>query len=73
MDRRTLGTQGLETSMIGLGCMGMSEFYGDSDDEQSIATIHRAIEIGVGGEMLSTTLTTVEVSETQSPSWATTV
>jgi len=47
MNRRTLGTQGLETSTIGLGCMGMSEFYGESDDAQSIATIHRAVEIGM--------------------------
>jgi aryl-alcohol dehydrogenase-like predicted oxidoreductase len=47
MDRRTLGSQGLETAAIGLGCMGMSEFYGESDDEQSIATIDRAIAIGV--------------------------
>jgi aryl-alcohol dehydrogenase-like predicted oxidoreductase len=47
MERRALGTQGLETSAIGLGCMGMSEFYGSSDDAESIATIHRALEIGV--------------------------
>jgi aryl-alcohol dehydrogenase-like predicted oxidoreductase len=44
---RRLGTQGLEVSSIGLGCMGMSEFYGESDDDASIATIHRAIDLGV--------------------------
>jgi aryl-alcohol dehydrogenase-like predicted oxidoreductase len=42
-----LGSQGLETSRQGLGCMGMSEFYGDADDAESIATIHRALELGV--------------------------
>jgi aryl-alcohol dehydrogenase-like predicted oxidoreductase len=42
-----LGSQGLETSRQGLGCMGMSEFYGDADDGESIATIHRALELGV--------------------------
>ncbi len=47
MERRTLGTQGLVTSAQGLGCMGMSEFYGDGDDSESIATIHRALELGV--------------------------
>jgi aryl-alcohol dehydrogenase-like predicted oxidoreductase len=47
MNSRRLGTQGLETSAIGLGCMGMSEFYGASDDDESIATIHRALEIGI--------------------------
>mgnify|MGYP001247021359 FL=1 len=47
MDTRALGTQGLEVSAIGLGCMGMSEFYGESDEADSIATIHRALEIGV--------------------------
>ena len=44
---RRLGSQSLETSAIGLGCMGMSDFYGPSDEQQSIATIHRAIELGV--------------------------
>jgi aryl-alcohol dehydrogenase-like predicted oxidoreductase len=48
MQHRTLGTQGLETSAMGLGCMGMSEFYGDrSDHGESVATIHRALELGV--------------------------
>jgi len=44
---RTLGTHGLAVSELGLGCMGMSEFYGDGDDAESIATIHRALELGV--------------------------
>ncbi len=47
MDRRRLGSQGLEVSEIGLGCMGMSEFYGQTDDGESIATIQRALELGV--------------------------
>ena len=47
MQKRKLGTQGLEVSEEGLGCMGMSEFYGEGDDEESIATIHRALELGV--------------------------
>jgi aryl-alcohol dehydrogenase-like predicted oxidoreductase len=47
MDRRTLGTQGLEVSAEGLGCMGMSWAYGPGDAESGIATIHRAIELGV--------------------------
>jgi aryl-alcohol dehydrogenase-like predicted oxidoreductase len=47
LDTRTLGAQGLEVSELGLGCMGMSEFYGTSDEEESIATIHRAIELGI--------------------------
>jgi aryl-alcohol dehydrogenase-like predicted oxidoreductase len=47
MQTRKLGTQGLEVSMEGLGCMGMSEFYGEGDDEESIATIHRALDLGV--------------------------
>ena len=46
MKRRTLG-KALEVSAIGLGCMGMSEFYGPHDDAQSIAVIHRAIDLGV--------------------------
>jgi aryl-alcohol dehydrogenase-like predicted oxidoreductase len=47
MERRKLGTQGLEVSAMGLGCMGMSEFYGRADEGEAIATIHRAIELGV--------------------------
>ena len=49
MDRRTLGrgTAALEVSAEGLGCMGMSEFYGSGDEGEAIATIHRALELGV--------------------------
>jgi aryl-alcohol dehydrogenase-like predicted oxidoreductase len=47
MDRRTLGTQGLEVSALGLGCMGMSEFYGTTDEDEAVATIHRALELGI--------------------------
>ncbi|MEA2340081.1 MAG: hypothetical protein QOG11_158 [Solirubrobacteraceae bacterium] len=49
MDTRTLGTgdAALEVSEIGLGCMGMSEFYGSADEDDAIRTIHRALELGV--------------------------
>jgi aryl-alcohol dehydrogenase-like predicted oxidoreductase len=47
MERRTLGRQGLKVSAMGLGCMGMSEFYGPSDEAESIRVIHRALELGV--------------------------
>jgi len=44
---RCLGAQGLQTFPVGLGCMGMSEFYGPSNEKESIATIHRALELGI--------------------------
>ena len=47
MDTIALGRQGLEVSRQGLGCMGMSDFYGPRDDAESTATIHRALELGV--------------------------
>jgi aryl-alcohol dehydrogenase-like predicted oxidoreductase len=47
MKTRRLGSQGLVVSAEGLGCMGMSEFYGVTDDDEAIATIHRALDLGV--------------------------
>lgn len=47
MQTRKLGNQGLVVSAIGLGCMGMSDFYGPRDDQESIATIHRALDRGM--------------------------
>jgi aryl-alcohol dehydrogenase-like predicted oxidoreductase len=47
METRQLGRSGLRVSALGLGCMGMSEFYGPADEKESIATIHRALELGV--------------------------
>jgi aryl-alcohol dehydrogenase-like predicted oxidoreductase len=47
MQSRTLGRSGLRVSAQGLGCMGMSEFYGATDDSESIATIHRALDLGI--------------------------
>ena len=47
MEHRTLGREGLTVSALGLGCMGMSEFYAGRDDAESIATIHRALDSGI--------------------------
>ena len=47
MDRRRLGTQGLEASAEGLGCMGMTWAYGPGDEQSGLATIHRALELGI--------------------------
>lgn len=47
MELRQLGTQGLTVSALGLGCMGMSDFYSKADEQESVATIHRALDVGV--------------------------
>ncbi len=47
MEKRKLGGGGLEVSALGLGCMGMSEFYGTGDEDEATATIHRALDLGV--------------------------
>ncbi|WP_375771042.1 aldo/keto reductase [Archangium gephyra] len=47
MEQRALGKQGLKVSALGLGCMGMSDFYGSGDEKESISVIHRALELGV--------------------------
>jgi aryl-alcohol dehydrogenase-like predicted oxidoreductase len=47
METRKLGRQGLEVSALGLGCMGMSDFYGPTDEAGAVATLHRALELGV--------------------------
>src|SRR6202042_1091020 len=47
MKKVKLGSQGAVVSRMGLGCMGMSEFYGERNDEESAATIHRALDLGI--------------------------
>ncbi len=47
MQQRKLGRQGLQVSALGLGCMGMSEFYGQADEQESLATIERALDLGI--------------------------
>src|SRR3954469_22339935 len=47
MTKRTLGKSGLTVSATGLGCMGMSDFYGPRDEAESVAVIHRAIDLGI--------------------------
>src|SRR5215469_12292534 len=47
MESQQLGKQGLIVSRLGLGCMGMSDAYGPADEDESIATIHRALELGI--------------------------
>jgi aryl-alcohol dehydrogenase-like predicted oxidoreductase len=47
MQQRTLGTHGLTVSSIGLGCMGLTPIYGAADEGAAIATVHRAIDLGV--------------------------
>lgn len=47
MERRKLGTQGLETAALGLGCLSMSDFYGTAETGEAVATIHRALDIGI--------------------------
>ena len=62
---RALGAQGLQVSELGLGCMGMSQSYGDADHDESIATIHRAFDLGVNS---STPPTSTGLTPTRSSS-----
>ncbi len=61
MKYRTLGQTGEKVSALGLGCMGMSFAYGASDDTQSIATLEKALDLGINFGTLPTCMATVQM------------
>jgi hypothetical protein len=63
MDRRRLGSRGLEVSAEGLGCMGMTWAYGAGEKASGLATIHRALDLGVGDDPPGVKLTAQDIEE----------